>query len=100
MNGKPPIPVSKTFLVCRQIFQDRRTGEYLLLGPTQDLIAPGFPAVLTLSIFSRWTSPHGVSKLVVQLHDLDGHRVGGQREESPLGLIDPLLTSIMVMHGL
>jgi hypothetical protein len=92
--------VSKAFVLCRQIIEDRHTGEYVLLVPTADIAVAGFPAILTLSVFARWTSAHGVYEIEVQVQDLEGHVVCGLRQEKPLECQNPLATGFLAMNGL
>ncbi len=73
---KPPQPLVQSFLVCREIFQDKQTGEYLLLGPVSGLTLSAFPAALRLSLYIRLTGAHGSYRLAVQLRDQDGGKVG------------------------
>ena len=40
MSPRPPTPVCKAFLVCKQIFRDERTEEYVLVSPVHQTFAP------------------------------------------------------------
>ncbi len=99
MIRKPATPICKSFLVCRQIFQDEVTGEYILLGPTNQIVAAHYPVTADLSVFMHWTSAHGVYRVEMQLRDLEGnvvwtHRLGELYEAS-----DPLKpTLIKLLH--
>jgi hypothetical protein len=96
----PPVPVSKSFLVCRRIFLDAYTNETIILGPTHEIVAPSYPLVANLSIFGRWTSVHGVYELDIQLQDLQGHVIWGERQERLLECHNPLLVTVVTLQPL
>ena len=41
---KPPLPLAQAFLVCRAIYEDQRTGEFVLVGPFNGISLNFFPA--------------------------------------------------------
>jgi hypothetical protein len=95
MTLKPPTPVSKSFIVCRQVFQDVVTQEYILLGPTHQIGSFTYPLVANLSIFARCTSVQGSYKLELQLQDLEGEVMWRQPFERPLESQDPIAVAIL-----
>jgi hypothetical protein len=72
VEHKPPAPLCKAFLACRQIIQDMASKEFILLGPAHQFHAPVFPMIATLSFFCQCTSMQGAYNLELQLQDLDG----------------------------
>jgi hypothetical protein len=99
MARKPATPICKSFLLCRQIFQDECTGEYLLLGPTNQIVASRYPVLADLSLFMHWASAHGVYRLELQVRDLEGNVVWRHRFERPYEAADPLRpTLIKLLH--
>jgi hypothetical protein len=53
LHRKPPQPLAQSFLVCREIFQDRQTGEYILLAPLAGAAFGAFPAAFRLSLYIK-----------------------------------------------
>jgi hypothetical protein len=100
VERKPPNPVSKSFLVCRRIFLDSYTKEYLLLGPQHEIVATSYPIVVPLALFARWTSVQGVYDLQVQLQDLEGNVLWRENQLPPLECQDPLRVTILTLHAL
>jgi hypothetical protein len=90
MAGNLPLPLVQSFLVCRDIFQDRQTGEYLLLGPCTGMTLPGFPVAVNVALYIKLTGGHGTYHLEVQLRDHEGGLVGSCPDKEPLHLTDPL----------
>ena len=50
----------KNFLACRQLFQDRKDGEYILISPVWDVVLPQFPGVTKLNFFLHVISLRGL----------------------------------------
>jgi hypothetical protein len=99
MPRKPVTPICKSFLLCRQVFQDEYTGEYLLLGPTNQIVAGQYPVLADLSVFMHWTSAHGIYHLEFQVRDLEGTVVWRHRFEEVYEACDPLKpTLIKLLH--
>jgi hypothetical protein len=87
---KPPKPVCKALLVCRQITEDPMSGEQFLLGLVRWIAAPAYPAQFPLAIFSRWTCGHGDYRVEVQLQTVDGEVVWRDGPAEPWHMADPL----------
>jgi hypothetical protein len=98
MEPRPPDPMCKALLVCRQVVKDAFTDEYILIGPTHQVTPLTYPAVVTLGIFAHWTSVQGTYKIELQLRDVEG-RVVWQEDEPPLAGEDPLLAYAIAFAG-
>jgi hypothetical protein len=98
MEFKPPSPVCKCLLLCRQIITDAQTGELLLLGPTPEIHAVVFPTTIELSVFARWTAVQGSYIVEMQLQDLEGKVLWHHREEPALENYDPLKVCNLTLH--
>src|SRR6266702_268780 len=90
MEHNPPAPLCKTFLICRQLFQDNVTGEFILIGPTHQVVSPVYPMVGGLSVFAQCTSMQGTYALELQLQDLEGTVHWRHHLAPPLEHHDPL----------
>lgn len=90
MERKPPTPICKSFTVCRQIILDQFTQEYILVGPTQQIVSHVYPMVANLSVYARCTSVQGSYHLELQLQDLESTVCWRQIMEPPWDLRDPL----------
>jgi hypothetical protein len=100
MERHPPTPVCRSFTVCRQILQDKLTGEFVLIGPTHQIYSFTYPTVANLSVFARCTSVQGVYRLEIQLQDLEGNAIWGQKFDPPLDLNDPLAVGTLNLQNL
>jgi hypothetical protein len=90
MRRKPPTPVSKAFLICREIWQDQRTGDTMLLGFVRHVQATSYPFAVQLEVFTRWTSAHGKYQVTLQLQDLAGNVVSQMALPTEFDMADPL----------
>jgi hypothetical protein len=90
VQRKPPQPLAQSFLVCREIFQDRHTGEYLLVGPSTGITLSAFPALFRLSLYIKLTGGHGTYHLALQLRDQEGQLIGECPGQDPVHQPNPL----------
>jgi hypothetical protein len=88
--GKPPLPLAQSFLICREIFQDRQTGEHILLGPATGASLAAFPATLRVSFYIKLTGGHGTYRPTLQLRDDDGELIGECPGPEAFEQTDPL----------
>src|SRR5208282_3032811 len=96
MNRKPPNPVCKAFLVCRNI-----NGETLtLIGQSNCYVNHRFPNGPPIAFFARLTGGHGDYTIEVQLQNKKGDVLwsdGPQNNwspQSPLDTLDLTLTNL------
>jgi hypothetical protein len=92
VHRKPPQPLAQSFLVCREIFQDRQTGEYILLAPLAGAAFGAFPAAFRLSLYIKLTGAHGAYRMELQLRDQDDRLLGECSSPHPVQQDDPLAT--------
>jgi hypothetical protein len=90
MEHKPPAPLCKTFLACRQIMQDMASKEFILVGPTHLMVSPVFPMIGSLSFFAQCTSMQGAYLLELQLQNMEGDSVWRHVLEPAWEYNDPL----------
>jgi hypothetical protein len=90
MRRKPPTPVSRAFLICREIWQDQRTKDTMLLGFVRHVQATRYPFSVQLEVFTRWTSAHGKYQVTLQLQDLAGNVVSQTVLPAEFDMPDPL----------
>jgi hypothetical protein len=90
MGPRPPTPVCKTFLVCKQIYLDDVTRECVLVSPLHQTFAPRYPAVQDLAFFARWSNAHGRYRVELQLRDLEGGVLWREEMANPFEVADPL----------
>jgi hypothetical protein len=100
MEHKPLNPVVKSFLVCREIFQDARSQDHILIAPLASLCAHQFPCVVPVNLYAQLTSGHGVYHPALQLLDVEGRAVWGQTMEPPFEEKDPLSIRILTFLGI
>ena len=83
-------PIAQSFVLCRDIIQDRHSPATLLINPLRSMNLPAFPATVTIFLFIQLTGVHGLHRLSIQLHDAAGTvlvEVPGPKTE---GMIDPV----------
>lgn len=90
MSAAPPKPICRTFLVCRELYQDNQTGEVIIVGPATEATAAHYPSNFTLNLFAHITSMRGTYLPALQLRDLDGRVVWGQSMGAPAEVHDAL----------
>jgi len=99
MERKPPTPLCKSFFVCRQVVLDQFTQEYVIIGPTHQVICLTFPALVTLSVFARCSSAQGAYTLELQLQDLEGNVLWRNIFDPPMECYDPLCVGILNLQN-
>ena len=90
MNGKPPTPVLKTFLLCNEIYQDALTKRLILIGPSSDVTASSYPTIARMGFFIVMTSTHGSYRFQFQLHGNTDQVVWQQTMQPDYEAHDPL----------
>jgi hypothetical protein len=98
VERKPALPVAQTFLICRSIVQDKRTGEFVVIGPGLEFISPQFPTTAEVNVFVQVSSCHGSYRPELRLQDLDGQVVWSQALDPPFNVPDPLTIHTLTFH--
>lgn len=89
MDRKPPPPVCRVFLICRQIVDEEKTNDSVLIGQPTAVHHHIYPTAKPLAFFTRWTSAHGDYQVELQLQD-EGAVVWRDGPPNPWRLSDPL----------
>jgi len=98
MDRRTPLPVTTTLLVCREVFEDKQTGEHALIGPRTDFALPQFPFVVPAQVFAQLTSGHGSYQPSLELLDAEGGRVWHESWDRPFEAADPLATYSLIFR--
>jgi hypothetical protein len=98
MERKLAPPAVQTFLICREIFLDKRTGEYILIGPGLDFVSPQFPTTAEVNVFVQVSSCRGSYRPELRLQDLEGQVIWSQTLDPPFNSPDPLKTLTLTFH--
>jgi hypothetical protein len=85
------------FLPCREIFEDTRTREYILVGPFSHVPADAFPLHLRTSFYILLGGGHGRYSTDFCLRDFDGEVVW-RWEAGEFQHANPLLPFEIVMY--
>jgi hypothetical protein len=88
---KPPQPYVQAFVVCREIFEDHHTGDYLLFAPRSAFRLPEFPASIKFAVYAHLTELHGKYSLELRLEDSQGEVLWAVRADPPVKHEDPLM---------
>ncbi|HVS34434.1 MAG TPA: hypothetical protein VMS17_02565 [Gemmataceae bacterium] len=97
----PSVLTARTFLLCREIFQDAATHEFILVGPVRALVLPHFPIVARVNVFAHLApTSRETYCLKLRLDDEEGNVVWSQDMEPPIESTDPSLTLMVTFTGL
>ena len=97
MARQLPQPQVQAFLTCREILDNTRTGEYVLIGPFTYVPAAEFPINLRASLYIQFKGGHGKYELDLQMRDLEGD-VSWRCQLGELNHSDPLLPFKIAIH--
>jgi hypothetical protein len=95
-----PAPQAQAFVVCREIWYNPRTGEFMLAGPVSHIPIPRFPAEVRVSVYAHVTGGHGDYPLDFVLRGPGGEAVWHWRPSAPLEHPDPLMPQQLAYHDL
>ena len=95
-----PAPQVQAFVVCREIWHNPRTNEFMLTGPVSHIPIPQFPADIRLSVYAHVTGGHGSYPLTFDLRAADGDVVWRWHPADPLDHPDPLTPQQLAFHEL
>jgi hypothetical protein len=98
MPGRLPPPRAQSFVVCRAIYEDRRTGECLLIGPFGGIALHFFPAGFRFSLYADICGGHGPFELALELRDQDLATVWNWRWPQPFHHANPLEPRHVILH--
>ena len=90
MDCDLPSPECAAFLVCREILDDQKFGDSVLVGQAKSYQAQFFPAAVPVGFFVRLTAARGEYIVEVQLRDEEGEVVWRDRKPTPWNLPNPL----------
>ena len=99
MENKPPTPVMQTFLICREIFQDKWSHHYILVGPSLEFVSQTFPGVTATALYVQVSSCHGRYRPELQLQDFNGQVVWSEALDPPFDAPDPLRTYTLTFQA-
>jgi hypothetical protein len=85
-----PQPTAQSFLVCREIVQDRNTGTTVIFSPFNRAVFPAFPVVLHVSLYTQLTGGRGTYKMGLRLVDSEGSIIGDVQGPDSAPLTDPV----------
>ena len=99
-NGRLPSPQAQAFVVCREVWHNPRTNEFMIAGPVSHVPVPQFPASIRLSVYAHVTGGHGTYPMEFQLRAADGDAVWSWQPADPLIHTDPLTPQQLAFHEL
>jgi hypothetical protein len=87
----PPQPYVQAFVVCREIFEDHHTGEYLLFAPRSAFRLAEFPGLIRFAVYAHLTELKGKYQLELRFEDSEGEILWAVRADPPVKHEDPLM---------
>jgi hypothetical protein len=92
------MPIVQGFFVCREVFKDVRTGEFMLLGPTTHFRVAQFPCMLPVMGFLQMVEAHGHYQFSASLRDQEEEQVWSWSASRPIYHPEPLFPQQVVFH--
>ncbi len=89
-NRTSLLPLAQAFVVCREIIQDCRSHDFVLIAPFSAVHFVAFPGSLRMSIYAHLTCGHGDYAVALQLRDGDDEVVWAWNCPQPIRLDSPL----------
>jgi len=86
-----PQPYVQAFVICREIFEDHHTGDYLLFAPRSAFKLAKFPGSVAFAVYAHLTELHGKYVLELRLEDSEGDTLWAVRADPPIKHDDPLM---------
>jgi len=93
-----PLPMAQAFVVCREIFEDCRSHDVILVAPFSGLTLPAYPGPLRLSVYAHLTGGHGVYQMALELRDGDDQVAWRWQAPVPLRYDEPLRSHRLVLY--
>jgi hypothetical protein len=90
-------PLIHSFVVCRQVFEDARTHEFILIGPCCRFGVPSFPGTIRFTVYAH-LKLHGEYFPEFQLEDSDGRIIWDHRAPRSIAPVDPILPHQLVYY--
>ena len=95
-----PLPQAQAFVICREIWHNDRSNEFLLASPLSHIPIDTFPALVTVSVYAHITGGHGEYELDFLLRNAANDTVWSWGPQSPLQHEDPLMPQQVAFHDL
>ena len=89
-RGVLPLPLAQSFVVCREIIEDCRTHDFVLIAPLSCVYLPKFPNAIRVGIYTHLTCGHGDYDTVIQMRGGDEEVLWEWRCPKKVHLPDPL----------
>jgi hypothetical protein len=93
-----PSPIAQAFVVCREIIEDCRSHDFVLIAPFGAVAAPTFPAAFRMSVYAYLTCGHGVYALALQLRDSEDQVQWAWGTPQPIRLENPLMREQFTLY--
>src|SRR5262249_51893449 len=95
-----PLPMATSFVVCKDIYRDQRTGTTILVRPTSHVPLAKFPADVRVSVYAHLPGGHGRYQLTLCLRDSADEVVWQWSPAEPLLHDNPLFPHEVTFHDL
>ena len=90
--------MAQAFVVCREIIEDCRSHDFVLIAPFFAIQAPVFPGSVRMSIYAHLTCGHGAYAIVLQLQNADDQVLWSWDCPEPICLDNPLAQHRFTLH--
>jgi hypothetical protein len=100
MSRDLPPPLAQAFVICRQIYEDARTHEFILIDPLNRLVLPVTPTHVTVSLYGHLSGGRGLYQMHVQLKDSDDEEAWAWTVPTKVDIPDPLEPHQIALYDL
>jgi hypothetical protein len=94
------LPIAQSFVVCRDIIEDCRTHDFVLVAPFGSLTGAAFPAAFRMSTYAYLTNGHGSYGLTLEMRDSEDQVQWTWKSPKPIQLESPLVRHQFALYDL
>jgi hypothetical protein len=90
----------QAFVVCREVFESRHSGDLFLVSPFSRVTVPNFPAEPSMSAYAHLTDARGRYEVTLQLVDGEGEVVWSWERCCVVEEQDPLMPHRILLRDM
>jgi hypothetical protein len=94
------LPMVESMVPCREIFENARTHEFILVGPFNTTLVRGFPCVIQFSMYLKLVNGRGRYAMAFEVHDESDEVIWDWNVSAPLDFASPLQAQHLAIYDL
>ena len=100
MSEHRELPLVQAFVPCREIYEDARSNEYILIGPFASIALDNIPGKFRFSLYLRMVEGRGEYRFGFELRDAQDELVWDWHVPPPLIFDDPLESHQIALYDI